>query len=111
VQTDDEGVEVRFTVPKDGDYDKARADAAKEIDTYIDDVKIEEKDVKKDINGMEGLTYSGSGKDEDGKSVLWEMTIIKTEKKPVLAIIYAEKPSMEKYAAQLKTFFDSVKKQ
>jgi hypothetical protein len=111
VSTDDEGVEIRFTVPADGDYDKARANAAKEIDEYVKDVKIDEKDVKKTVNGMEALTYSGTGKDEDGKEVLWEMTIFKTDKKPVLAIIYAEKPSMEKHSAGLKAFFDSVKKQ
>jgi len=111
VSTDDEGVEIRFTVPEDGDYDKARTNAAKEIDEYVKDVKIDEKDVKKTVNGMEALTYSGTGKDEDGKEILWEMTIFKTDKKPVLAIIYAEKPSMEKHGAGLKTFFDSVKKQ
>jgi hypothetical protein len=112
VSTEDEGVAARFHVPKDGDYDKARTDAAKNIDEYITDVKIEEKDKKDDVNGMEGLVYSGTGKDkEDGKEVVWNLTLIKTDKKPVLVIIYAEKPSMVKHAEALKTFFDSVKKQ
>lgn len=112
VSTEDEGVAVRFHVPKDGDYDKARTDAAKSIDEYVTDVKIEQKDKKDTVNGMEALIYSGTGKDkEDGKEVNWDMTLLKTDKKPVLAIIYAEKPSMEKHAAALKTFFDSVKKQ
>lgn len=112
VSTEDEGVAVRFHVPKDGDYDKARADAAKNIDEYVTDVKIEQKDKKETINGMEALVYSGTGKDkEDGKEVNWDMTLFKTDKKPVLSIIYAEKPSMEKHAAALKTFFDSVRKQ
>ena len=112
VSTEDEGVAVRFHVPKDGDYDKARVDAAKNIDEYVTDVKIEEKDKKDTVNGMEALIYSGTGKDkENGKEVNWDLTLLKTDKKPVLAIIYAEKPSMEKHAAALKTFFDSVKKQ
>lgn len=112
VSTEDEGVAVRFHVPKDGDYDKAIADAAKNIDEYITDVKIEEKGVKKTVNGMEAYSSSGTGKDkEDKKEVNWELTILKTDKKPVLAIIYAEGPSMEKHGAALKTFFDSVKKQ
>lgn len=112
VSTEDEGVAVRFHVPKDGDYDKARVDAAKSIDEYLTDVKIEEKDKKKDVNGMEALVYNGTGKDkEDGKEVIWDMTLLKTDKKPVLAIIYAEKPSMEKHGTAVKTFFDSVKKQ
>ena len=112
VSTEDEGVAVRFHVPKDGDYDKARTDAAKNIDEYVTDVKIEQKDKKDTINGMEALVYSGTGKDkENGKEVNWDMTLLKTDKKPVLAIIYAEKPSMEKHGAALKTFFDSVKKQ
>ena len=112
VKTEDEGVEVRFTVPKDGDYDKARVDAAKEIDTYIKDVKIEQKDKKEDVNGMEGLIYSGTGIDrEDGKHVDWDMTLIKTDKKPVLVISYAEEASMMKNASALSSFFMSVKKQ
>jgi len=112
VSTEDEGVAVRFHVPKDGDYDKARVDAAKNIDEYVTEVKIEEKDKKETVNGMEALIYSGTGKDkENGKEVIWDLTLLKTDKKPVLAIIYAEKPSMEKHGAALKTFFDSVKKQ
>lgn len=42
VKTEDEGVDIRFTVPKDGDYEKAMGDAGTEIDDYLDDVKIEE---------------------------------------------------------------------
>lgn len=112
VSTDDEGVAVRFHVPADGDYDKARTDAAKNLDEYLTDVKIEQKDKKDTVNGMEALIYSGTGKDkENGKEVNWDMTLLKTDKKPVLAIIYAEGPSLEKHGAALKTFFDSVKKQ
>ena len=35
VTTPDGGVEILLTVPADGDYDKARVDAAKDIDKYI----------------------------------------------------------------------------
>ena len=41
VKTEDEGVDIRFTVPKDGDYNKALVDAATEVDDYLKDVKVE----------------------------------------------------------------------
>ncbi len=111
VMTEDKGVDVRFTVPKDGDYEKAVKDAAKEIDEYIKDVKMEGKEEKGSVDGMETTSISGTGKDEDGKEVIFDLTIIKTPKKPVLAISYAEKSSMEKNATALDAFFKSVKKQ
>lgn len=111
VQTDDEGVDIRFTVPKDGDYDKVVADAANEIDEYLNDVKIEDKGSKIDVSGMEGTSMGGTAKDEDGKIVNWNLTVIKAPKKPVLVNIYAEKASLEKHAADVEAFLDSVKKQ
>ncbi len=109
VQTEDEGVDIRFTVPKDGDYDKIVNDAAKELDSYLKDVKIEDKGSKVDVNGMEGTSLSGTAKNE-GEDVMWDLTIIKAPKKPVLANIYAEKSSMEKHGADVKKFLQSVKK-
>ncbi len=111
VMTEDKGVDVRFTVPKDGDYEKAVKDAANEIDDYIKDVKMDGKEVKGSVDGMETTSINGTGKDEDGKEVIFDLTIIKTPKKPVLAISYAEKSSMEKNATALDNFFKSVKKQ
>lgn len=111
VMTEDEGVDIRFTVPKDDNYEKAVSDAAQEIDDYLTDVKIEDKGSKADVNGMEGTSMSGTAKDEDGEAVMWDLTIIKAPKKPVLANIYAEKASLEKHAADIKAFLSSVKKQ
>jgi len=112
VTTPDGGVEILFHVPADGDYDKARMDAAKDIDKYVTNVKIEQKDVKETINGMDALSYSGTGKDkENGKDVNWDLTLFKTDKKPVLAVIYAEKDSIEKNKDGIKAFLESVKKQ
>ena len=110
VQSDDEGVDIRFTVPKDGDYNKVVTDAAKEIDEYFDDVKVVDKGSKIDVNGMEGTSMSGTAKN-DGEEVNWDLTIINAPKKPVLANIYAEKGSMEKHMNDVKLFFKSVKKQ
>ena len=108
VKTEDEGVDIRFTVPKDGDYDKALADAGKEIDDYLNDVKVENKGSKTTVNGMEAMTLSGTAKNE-GEDLVWNLTVIKTPKKPVLANIYAEKASIEKHSADVKKFLDSVK--
>jgi PBP1b-binding outer membrane lipoprotein LpoB len=111
VSTADDGVAVRFTVPEDGDYEKAVSDAADNLDKYIKDVKVESKAKKDTINGMDAMTSSGTGKDKDGKKVNWELTVLKTDKKPVLVIIYAEEASIAKHAADLESFLNSVKKQ
>jgi spore germination protein YaaH len=110
VQTEDEGVDIRFSVPKDGDYAKVLTDAAKEVDDYLDNVVVVNKGSDIDVNGMKGWSMSGTAKNE-GEDVSWDLTIIDAPKKPVLANIYAEKSSMEKHMADVKAFFKSVKKQ
>jgi len=111
IQSEDEGVDIRFGVPADGDYDNAITNAAKEIDDYLTDVKEDTgKDTVRDINGMEGTSMSGTAKDGDGDTVVWNLTIIKAPKKPVLANIYAVQASLDKYAAGVKACLDSVKK-
>lgn len=110
VKTEDEGVDIRFTVPKDGDYEKIITDAAAEIDNYLKDVKVEDKGSKVDVNGMEGTSLSGTATNE-GEPVNWDLTIINAPKKPVLVNIYAEKTSIEKHGADVKKFLESVKKQ
>lgn len=109
VKTEDEGVDIRFTVPKDGDYNKIIMAAAQEIDDYLTDVKVEDKGSKVDVNGMEGTQMSGTATNE-GEAVEWNLTIINAPKKPVLANIYAAKSSMEKHGADVKRFLSSVKK-
>lgn len=111
VMTEDEGVDVRFTVPKDGDYEKVVGDAAAELDSYLKDIQIVDKGSKTTVNGMEATSMSGSAKDEDGEEVMWELTVINAPKKPVLANVYAEKASLEKHMADVKKFFESIKKQ
>jgi len=110
VKTEDEGVDIRFTVPKDGDYNKALVDAATEVDDYLKDVKIEDKGSKTTVNGMEATTMGGTATNE-GEPVMWNLTVINAPKKPVLANIYAEKTSMEKHGPEVKKFLESVKKQ
>ncbi|MCD9187911.1 MAG: hypothetical protein LUM44_15930 [Pyrinomonadaceae bacterium] len=110
VQTEDEGVDIRFTVPKDGDYEKAITDAAQEIDDYLKDVKIEDKGSELTVDGMKAIQMSGTATNE-GEPVQWNLTIINAPKKPVLANIYAEKTSLEKDMAKVKAFLSSVKKQ
>lgn len=110
VQTEDEGVDIRFTVPKDGDYQKVVTDAASEIDDYLKDVKVEDKGSKIDVNGMEGYSLSGTATNE-GEPVQWDLTIINAPKKPVLVNIYAEKSSLEKEMSKVDAFLKSVKKQ
>ena len=109
VKTEDEGVDIRFTVPKDGDYNKIIMAAAQEIDDYLTDVKVEDKGSKVDVNGMEGTQMSGTATNE-GEAVEWNLTVINAPKKPVLANIYAAKSSMEKHGADVKRFLSSVKK-
>ncbi len=109
IKSDDEGVDIRFTVPKDGNYDTAVTDAAKEIDDYLDDVKITDKGSKVDVNGMEGTAMSGTAKNK-GEDLTWQLTIIKAPKKPVLINIYAEKGSLEKEMKAVTEFLKSVKK-
>ncbi len=110
VQTEDEGVDIRFSVPKDGDYQKAIVDAATEVDDYLKDVKVEDKGSKITIDGMEATSMSGTATNE-GEPVMWDLTIINAPKKPVLANIYAEKTSLDKHGAEVKKFLESVKKQ
>ncbi|MGI8786393.1 MAG: hypothetical protein ACR2HG_01345 [Pyrinomonadaceae bacterium] len=110
VQSEDEGVDIRFTVPKDGDYDKAVTDAAQEVDDYLKDVKVTDKGSKRDVDGMEGTRIAGTAKNE-GEDVFWNLTVLKAPKKTVLINIYAAKSSLEKYSSEVEQFLKSVKKQ
>jgi len=110
VKTEDEGVDIRFTVPKDGDYEKAIVDAATEIDDYLQDVKILKKDIKSTVDGLEANGMTGTAKNE-GEELVWNLTIIKAPKKPVLVNVYAETASLEKHSAGVKALIDSIKKQ
>lgn len=109
VQTEDEGVDIRFKVPKDGDYEKVVGEAATEIDDYLKDVKVEDPGSKTTVDGMEATSMSGTATNE-GEPVQWNLTIINAPKKPVLANIYAEKTSLEKELPKVQAFLKSVKK-
>ena len=112
VKTDDEGVDVRFHIPADGDYAKSVEAGMADLDKYINDIKIDTKAVEETdpTSGLKMTSSDGSGTDEDGKPILWQMTIIDAPKKPVLAVIYAESESMQKHSADLAKFFNSVRK-
>lgn len=109
VKSEDEGIDIRFTVPKDGDYETVVTDAAKEIDDYLDDVKVVNKGTKGSQDGMDTTSLSGTAKNE-GEDVAWELTIVKGPKKAVLVNIYAAKSSLEKESAKVTEFFKSIKK-
>ena len=109
VKSEDEGVDIRFTVPKNGDYDTVVADAAEEIDAYLDNVKVTEKGRKGTQDGMDITSLSGTAKNK-GEEVSWELTIIKAPKKSVLVNIYVEKSSVEKESKKVAEFFKSIKK-
>jgi len=110
VKTEDEGVDIRFSVPTDGDYAKVLTDAAAEVDDYLKDVKVVDKGSDTTVSGMKAWTMGGTATNE-GEPVNWELTVIDAPKKPVLANIYAEKSSLEKNAAAVDAFLKSVKKQ
>lgn len=109
VKSEDEGVDIRFTVPKNGDYETIVADAAKEIDDYLDDVKVINKGSNGTQDGMDITSLGGSAKNE-GEEVGWELTIIKAPKKAVLVNIYAAKSSFEAEAKKVQDFLKSIKK-
>ena len=76
------------------------------------DVKVEAKDQKDTINGMEAIGSGGTGVDkESGKAVEWRLMAVKTDKKPVLIIIYGEKASLEKNQKDGEALMSSLKKQ
>ena len=111
VKSEDEGVDIRFTVPKDGDYEKVVDDAANEIDDYLKNVKVNGKAETRTLNGMETKELNGTAKTEEGDAVLWNLTVLKTAKRPVLINVYAEKDSLENNAADVKKFLQSIKQQ
>lgn len=110
VKTEDEGVDIRFTVPTDGDYAKVVTDAAAEVDDYLKDVKVVDKGSEITVNGMKATTMGGTATNE-GEPVNWELTIIEAPKKPVLVNIYAAESSLKTNAAAVDAFLKSIKKQ
>jgi hypothetical protein len=110
VSTDDDAVETRFSVPAGDDYETAVKDAAKELDSYLDDVKISGEPSKGTVDGMTLTSLKGNGKDADGKEVHFALQILDSPKKPVLINTYAEAAGLEKYSKELDGFYKSIKK-
>lgn len=110
VKTEDEGVDIRFSVPADGDYAKVLTDAAAEVDDYLKDVKVVDKGTEGMVNGMKAWTMGGTATNE-GEPVNWELTILDGPKRPVLVNIYAAESSLKTNAAAVDAFLKSVKKQ
>ena len=113
VTTPDDGVFVVFSVPADAEsYEEAVKESAKTLDKYMKDVKVTETDKKSSINGMDTIASSGTGVDkESGKTVEWSLAGVKTDKKPLLVILYGEKASMDKHAKDGGDLMNSLKKQ
>ena len=109
IKSEDEGIDFRFSVPADGDYEAALKTAATEIDDYLKDVKVEKSGDKRTVGGMEATSMNGTAKNE-GEDVAWNLTIIKAPKKPVLVNIYAAKSSIDKYAKETVALMESIKK-
>jgi hypothetical protein len=110
VSTDDSAVETRFSVPAGDDYEAAVKDAAKELDSYLDDVKMSGEPSKGTVDGMTLTSLKGTGKDSDGKAVHFALQILDSPKKPVLINTYAEEAGLEKYSKELDGFYKSIKK-
>ncbi len=109
IMSEDEGIDFRFSVPADGDYEAALKNAATEIDDYLKDVKVDKSGDKRTVAGMEATSMNGTAKNQ-GEDVAWNLTIIKAPKKPVLVNVYAAKTSIDKYAKETVALMESIKK-
>lgn len=109
IMSEDEGIDFRFSVPADGDYEAALKNAATEIDDYLKDVKVDKSGDKRTVAGMEATSMNGTAKNQ-GEDVAWNLTIIKAPKKPVLVNVYAAKSSIEKYSKETVALMESIKK-
>lgn len=102
-------IDFRFSVPADGDYEAAIKGAAAELDSYLKSVKIENPGSETKIDGMDARGMSGTAKNE-GVDVMWNLTVIKSPKKPVLVNIYATKDALAKHEKETMALMNSVKK-
>lgn len=112
VTSEDGTVSIIFSAEDAADFEAAVKASAAEVDKILKDVKVDQKGEKGTTNGMETVSSNGTGVDkETGKKVIWDLTAIKTDKKPVLAVSTAEDASFKKNSANLDALFDSIKKQ
>lgn len=107
----DNTLEVYFHIPADGNYEKAIDEITTEVDGYINDVVVNGKDENTDINGFPAFMTSGTGVNkDDGKSVGWDLTVLKAPRKPVLIVSYADEESTGKYEAEMLALVKSIRK-
>ena len=112
VTTPDKGFTVIFQAVDGKDFAAATKDMAAVLDKGMKDVKVEEKDKKGEVNGMETISSGGTGVDkETGKPVVWKMAALNAPKKPVLATAIGDADSIEKHGKEIGALLDSVKKQ
>lgn len=109
IKSADEEIDFRFSVPADGDYEAAVKGAAKELDSYLKNVKIENNGNETKVDGMDARGMSGTATNE-GVDVAWNLTVIKAPKKPVLVNIYATKDALQKHEKETMALLNSVKK-
>ena len=112
VTTPDKGFAVIFMALEGKDFASATKAMADQLDKDMKDVKVEEKDKKGEVNGMETISSGGTGVDkETGKHVVWKMAALNAPKKPVLATAIGDADSIEKHGKEIGELLDSVKKQ
>lgn len=109
IKSADEEIDFRFSVPADGDYEAAVKGAAKELDSYLKNVKIDNPGNETKVDGMDARGMAGTATNE-GVDVAWNLTVIKAPKKPVLVNIYATKDALQKHEKETMALLNSVKK-
>ena len=112
VSTADDSVRVAFTTLNEGSFQAGVDAAAKVLDKRMKNVNITQKAEKGLTDGMETVSTAGNGVDkETGKGVAFEMDTIDAPKKPVLVIAYGDANGVVKHEADIKSLFESIKKQ
>lgn len=114
VKTEDNGVDTRFRVLNDDNMEKSFDEAFKEIGEYVTNAKLESKEPKKSSqNGLEVYSWGGTGKASNGDDVQFQLAIVDAgnDKKPLMALTYAENESLKEHQSDLAKFYQSIRKQ
>ncbi|HMT08500.1 MAG TPA: hypothetical protein PKA82_10885 [Pyrinomonadaceae bacterium] len=109
IKSADEEIDFRFSVPADGDYEAAVKGAAKELDSYLKNVKIDNPGSETKVDGMDARGMAGNAKKKGGDGA-GEPTRIKSPKKPVFVKNFTNKNALQKHEKETKALLESVKK-
>ena len=111
ITSPDHGINITLSAADEADFESAREDGQEDLEEDITDVKSVEEDAAKKINGFDAGSSTGTGKTKaDGKDVSWALTVIKTDKNPLLVEAYADKESLEQHSAEITALINSIKK-